>query len=53
MTAEPIAPRSTKMTMAVWKLRRIWVRRFVALASLIILESARGRPAVDTVSRRA
>ena len=49
----PAAPTATKTAIAVLKQRRIWVRRPVASASLMSLESARGRPAVESVRRKA
>ena len=49
----PNVPTARNKAMAVLKQRRIWLRRPVALASLMSLLRASGRPAVDSVSKKA
>ena len=53
ITKKEMSPRVRNSTRARRKVRRTWLRRFRALASLTSLDTATGRPAVDTVSSTA
>ena len=53
ITPKDTRPRAKNSTRARRKMRWTWFRRSRALASLTSLDTATGRPAVETVSRTA
>ena len=49
MTSVHATPKTKNVRQATEKVRRTWFGRFIVFASLIMRESATGRPAVATV----